>query len=73
MVFSFIAAKSNLDHDTTVNFLQLFMPEIGKSFVKVLMLAQQVEVLQLERIILDDDKIKANASKHEALNYLRAC
>lgn len=73
VAFRFIAANSNPDHDTIANFRRRFLPEIGKIFVQILMIAQQMDVLKLGRISLDGSKIKANASKHKALSYQRAC
>ncbi len=73
VAFRYIAANSNPDHDTIANFRRRFLPEIAQIFTQILMIAQQMKVLQLGRISLDGSKIKANASKHKALSYQRAC
>jgi hypothetical protein len=40
-------------------------------FEQVLPLAVQVGALKLGRVALDGSKVKANASKHEAMSYGR--
>lgn len=72
LAFRFVAANNNPDHDTIANFRRRFLPELGKIFTQILLIAQQMEVLKLGRISLDGSKIKANASKHRALSYQRA-
>src|SRR5262249_43847846 len=49
-----------------------FLKEITALFVKVLMLARQMGVLQLGTVALDGTKIHANASRHSALSYEHA-
>jgi hypothetical protein len=48
------------------------LKEITELFVKVLMLAREMGVLQLGTVALDGTKIHANASRHSALSYEHA-
>ena len=46
-----------------------FLKEIEGLFVKVLLLAREMGVLNLGTVALDGTKIHANASRHSALSY----
>lgn len=73
VAFRFIAANTHPDHDTIAAFRCRFLPQLGKLFVQILMIAKQMKVLKLGSVSLDGSKIKANASKHKALSYGHAC
>ena len=49
-----------------------FLKEIEALFVKVLLLAGEMGVLNLGTVALDGTKIHANASRHSALSYEHA-
>src|SRR5208282_1956302 len=49
-----------------------FLKEIEGLFVKVLLLAREMGVLNLGTVALDGTKIHANASRHSALSYQHA-
>jgi transposase len=49
VAFRFIAANDHPDHDTIATFRRRFLKEITELFVKVLMLAREMGVLQLAR------------------------
>ena len=72
VAFRFIAANDHPDHDTIATFRQRFLKEIEELFVKVLMLAREMGVLNLGTVALDGTKIHANASRHSALSYEHA-
>src|ERR1700759_2195243 len=72
VAFRFIAANGHPDHDTIAAFRRRFLPEIEGLFVKVLLLAREMGVLNLGTVALDGTKIHANASRHRALSYERA-
>ena len=72
VAFRFIAANSHPDHDTIASFRRRFLPELKGLFVKILMIAHEMEVLKLGAVSLDGTKVKANASKHKALSYEHA-
>lgn len=73
VAFRYIAANTHPDHDTIAVFRRRFLPQLGKLFAQILMIAQQMKVLKLGQVSLDGSKIKANASKHKALSYGHAC
>jgi len=72
VAFRFIAANSHPDHDTIASFRRRFLPELKGLFVKILMIAHEMDVLKLGAVSLDGTKVKANASKHRALSYEHA-
>src|ERR1700758_5730633 len=72
VAFRFIAANDHPDHDTIATFRRRFLPEIEGLFVKVLLLAREMGVLNLGAVALDGTKIHANASRHRALSYEHA-
>ena len=72
VAFRYIAANSHPDHDTIASFRRRFLPELKGLFVKILMIAHEMEVLKLGAVSLDGTKVKANASKHKALSYEHA-
>jgi transposase len=69
VAFRYIAANTHPDHDTIATFRRRFLEELEGLFVQVLELAHELKFLKLGRIALDGTKIKANASKHQALSY----
>jgi len=69
VAFRFIAANSHPDHDTLATFRRRFLPELEQLFVQVLLLAREMKLGKLGTIALDGTKIKANASRHQALSY----
>src|SRR5208283_3202270 len=82
VAFRFIAANDHPDHDTIATFRGpsahgldpwgRFLKEIEALFVKVLMLAGEMGVLNLGTVALDGTKMHANASRHSALSYEHA-
>jgi transposase len=72
VAFRFIAANDHPDHDTIATFRRRFLKEIEGLFVKVLVLAREMGVLNLGTVALDGTKIHANASRHRALSYEHA-
>lgn len=73
VAFRFVAANSHPDHDTIATFRKRFLPELNSLFVQILLIAHQMQVLELGSVSLDGSKVKANASKHKALSYGHAC
>ena len=69
-----LTADTHPDHNTICTFRRENQGLLSESFVKVLELAQQVNVLQLGQITVavDGTKVLANASKHSAVSYQRA-
>lgn len=56
------------DHDTLATFRRRFLPQVEKLFVQVLEIAHEMKLAKLGQIALDGTKIKASASKHNALS-----
>ena len=73
VAFRFIAANDHPDHDTIATFRRRFLTEIEQLFVDVLLLARQAGMLKLGTVALDGTKIHADASRHSALSWRRAC
>jgi transposase len=71
LAFRFVASGLHPDHDTIANFRKTFLAEIQELFVQILLLAQTAGVFQLGNISLDGSKIRADASKHQAVSYKR--
>jgi transposase len=69
-----LTADTHPDHNTICTFRRENQALLSESFVKVLELAQQVNVLQFGQITVavDGTKVLANASKHSAVSYQRA-
>ena len=73
VAFRFIAANDHPDHDTIATFRRRFLTEIEQLFVEVLLLARQAGMLKLGTVALDGTKVHADASRHSALSWRRAC
>ena len=68
VAFRFVAADEHPDHDTVNTFRKRFLKEITGLMVEFLLIARTLGVFQLGHIALDGSKLKANASKHNALS-----
>jgi transposase len=73
VAFRYVAANTHPDHDTIATFRRRFLTELETLFVQILLIAKELEVVQLGTVSLDGTKVKANASKHKALSYEYAC
>lgn len=69
--FRYLAGNYAPDHDTIAAFRKQFLPQLKELFVQVLLLAQQMELLELGTISLDGTKIHADASKSRAVSHKR--
>ena len=69
-----LTADTHPDHDTLCTFRRENQALLSESFVKVLQLAQQLQVLKFGQlpVAADGTKVLANASKHSAVSYERA-
>jgi transposase len=72
VAFRFIAANTHPDHDTLASFRRRFLPQVEALFVRVLVIAREMDCLKLGNIALDGTKIAANASRHAALSWKHA-
>lgn len=69
--FRFIAGNMQPDHDTIATFRKRFLSEIQELFMQILLIAQELDELQLGNISLDGSKIHADASKSKAVSHKR--
>ena len=69
-----LTADTHPDHDTLCTFRRENQALLTESFVQVLQLAQQLNVLKFGQLTVaaDGTKVLAHASKHSAVSYQRA-
>jgi transposase len=68
----YLSADTHPDHDTICAFRRNNFEAIAVSFVDVLELARELQLLQLGMVSTDGTHLKANASKDKNLTYERA-
>ena len=68
----YLCANTHPDHETICEFRRQNRALFEETFVKILLLAQEVGLLQLGTVSVDGSKFAANASKHAAVSYARA-
>ena len=71
VAFRVLAADNFPAHRTILDFRALHRTEFTELFVQVVHLARELGLIKLGTIALDGTKIKANASRHKAMNYGR--
>jgi transposase len=69
--FRYLAGNYSPDHDTIAAFRKQFLPQFKDLFVRVLLLAQEMGLLELGDISLDGTKLHADASKSRAVSHKR--
>jgi transposase len=70
--FRFIAANTHPDHDTISDFRARFLPQLTAVFEQLLVVAHEMGCLKVGCVSLDGTKIRASASKHNAISLSRA-
>jgi transposase len=73
VAFRYITGNQHPDHDTISSFRQRFSTEVKEHFIRVLVIAGEMGLMRLGSVSLDGTKIKANASKHQAMSWQHAC
>lgn len=73
VAFRVISAGQHPDHDTIAEFRNRHLKALSGLFVQVLLLCRQAGLAKLGHVALDGTKVKANASKHKAMSYVRMC
>ena len=73
VAFRYVSGNVHPDHDTIAHFRKRFLTELKPLFVQILLIAQEMGLLKLGTVVLDGTKVKANASKHQALSWQYAC
>lgn len=69
----YICANLNPDHDTIATFRRRFIDEIKPLFKQVVEICRKLGHLKAGLVSLDGTKIKADASKHQAMSWAGAC
>jgi len=69
----YVAANQHPDHDTICSFRKRFMGPLGTLFTQILLVAAEMGLAELGDVSIDGSKFKANASKHKAMSWDRAC
>lgn len=67
----YVAGNQHPDHDTICTFRRRFLGPIGELFTQILLIAAQMDMVELGDISIDGTKVKANASKHKAMSWER--
>lgn len=70
--FRFIAANTHPDHDTIADFRARFLHQLSDIFRQLLIIAHEMGCLKVGCVSLDGTKIRASASKHNAMSLKRA-
>jgi transposase len=69
----YVAGNQHPDHDTICTFRRRFLEPIGELFTQILLVAAEMDLVELGDVSIDGTKINANASKHKAMSWDRAC
>jgi len=69
----YVAANQHPDHDTICTFRRRFLSPLSDLFTQILLVAHQMELVKVGDVAIDGSKAKANASKHKAMSWKRAC
>jgi transposase len=69
--FMSIVALDPPDFRTVSDFRKRHLTALSALFVQVLQLCEKADLVKLGHVALDGTKIKANASKHKAMSYVR--
>jgi transposase len=71
VAFRVLAAGNAPDFRTIADFRKLHLGVLKGLFEQVLKMALELGAMKLGRVALDGSKVKANASKHKAMSYVR--
>jgi len=69
IAFRVLAANNTPDFRTISDFRKDHLEALGNLFLQVLQLCQRAGLVKLGHVSLDGTKVKANASKHQAMSY----
>lgn len=69
----YVAANQHPDHDTICTFRRRFLEPLSELFVQILEIAHQMGLVEVGDVAIDGSKARANASKHKAMSWERAC
>ena len=68
----FVTVNLHPDHDTIAKFRRENLEAFGECFLKILLLAKELNLLRVGTVSVDGTQIKANASKNQSVRYDRA-
>ena len=71
VTFGVLAANNTPDFRTISDFRKDHLAELTGLFLQVLMLCQRARLVKLGHVALDGAKVRANASRHQAMSYKR--
>src|SRR5699024_9894308 len=69
----YVAGNQHPDHDTICTFRRRFLEPICELFTQILLVAAEMDMVSLGDVSIDGTKVNANASKHKAMSWGRAC
>jgi len=69
----YVTGNQHPDHDTICTFRVRFLGSLKVLFVQILEIAHQMGLVEVGDVAIDGSKVKANASKHKAMSWKRAC
>ncbi len=72
VAFRYITCDQHPDHDTINQFRKRFLKELQSLFTQILLVARELGVAKVGKVVIDGSKVKANANKHRAVSYKRA-
>lgn len=73
LAMRYVAANQHPDHDTICTFRRRFLDPLSDLFVQILEVAHQMGLVEVGDVAIDGSKVQANASKHKAMSWERAC
>src|SRR5699024_7244742 len=68
----YVTGNQHPDHDTICAFRRRFLEPISELFTQILLVAAEMDMVELGDVSIDGTKINANASKHKAMSWGRA-
>ncbi len=71
VAFRVLAAGNTPDFRTIADFRKIHLAALEGLFVQVLQMAREAGAVSVGRVAIDGSKVKANASKHQAMSYGR--
>jgi Transposase domain (DUF772)/Transposase DDE domain len=69
--FMAVTAMNRPDFRTISDFRKRHLKALANLFLQILLLCQAAGLVQLGHVAIDGTKLKANASRHKAMSYLR--
>lgn len=71
VAFRFLSGENFPAHRTIADFRKQHLAAFQKLFVQVVRIAREVGLVTLGTVAIDGTKVKASASKHKAMSYVR--